>query len=111
MKQQNKFKIKNLADLLVAGAIFSGTIYGCEKLGISQAFEDYNKMVCHASYEGHKRYPLVFWGHYGNPKHASEDFRKYQRAVTDGILGLVGLGASGVLLGNLRKRESYLESD
>jgi hypothetical protein len=111
MKQQNKSKIKTLAELLVTGAIFSGTIYGCEKLGISQSFEDYNKMVCHASYEGHKRYPLVVWGHYGNPENITEDFRKYQRVVMDGLLGLLGIGSSVALFNVLRdrKKNSYLQ--
>jgi hypothetical protein len=95
---ETKELMKGLRELGLAASVFAGTIFCCEKVGISQAFNEYNNIVRSVYYEANNRYPWAVWGHYGNPKdYMSEGFQRYQKIVSDGVLGLLGLiGASAL---------------
>ena len=95
-KTRRKEIIKGLAEWLLAGAIFTGTIVASERTGISQAFEDYNFAVRSVAYEANERYPWIVWGNYGSPE-ISERRRKFDRGVNNTCLGLLGILGSAIL--------------
>ncbi|MFW5872338.1 MAG: hypothetical protein ACOCUT_04455 [bacterium] len=93
--------LRNVAGMAFAGAVVSLGVLTSEKTGLTDAFVDYNEMVCKAAFEAHNKYPSLVWSHYGNPEENPEIKQTMYRIgghVGAGLLSLMSVGIGSSIL-------------